>query len=258
MKTRIIWALIMLAVIIPVIAYANDIVFTILTTLITLIAMTELLNAVKRPPNITVLFIYGFILFSSWYSYQYGLLDSYYYIILFIVIVVLHVLKQDLERYNFTDASVVNMITLYVVFGFNAMINTRVNYDMKMFIYPIAIAVLADSFGYFGGRLFGKHKLIPNISPNKTIEGAISATLFASAFSIWFLQSMGYSVRVTIVVTVIMVILSQVGDLIASAIKRTYGIKDYSKLIPGHGGVMDRIDSILFNYIVLSVILIFI
>ncbi len=258
MKVRILWALIMIGTLVPFVVYANDIVFTLGATLIALIAITELLNAIKRPPAFTVLFTYGFIIFTGWYSYEYGMLDNYYFIMLFIVITVLLVLKQNLERYDFTQASVVYMIIIYVVFSFNALIFIKINYDIQLFIYPVILAVLADTFGYFGGKLFGKNKLIPNISPNKTIEGAISATIAASTFSVIFLLKLGYDVKTTIIITILMVLLSQIGDLVASAIKRTYNIKDYSQMIPGHGGVMDRLDSILFNYIVLSVILIYI
>ncbi len=258
MKVRILWAIIMIGTVVPFILYANDIVFTIGVGLISLIAITELMNAIKKPPAITILFLYGFVIFTTWFSYQYGMLDSHYYIILFVVITVLLVLKQNLQRYDFNQASIVYMVTLYVVISFNALIYIKVNYDLYLFFYPVIIAVLADTFGYFGGKLLGKNKLIPNISPNKTIEGAVFATISATTFSIIYLLKLGYEIKTTIIITTLMVILSQVGDLVASTIKRTYEIKDYSNMIPGHGGIMDRMDSMLYNYIILSIILIYI
>ncbi len=258
MKVRILWALIMIGVLVPFVMYANDIVFTLGATFLALIAITELLKAIQKPPAVTILFTYGFIIFSGWFSYEYGMLDSFYFIILFIVITVLLVLKQNLERYNFMQASVVYMVIVYVVFSFNALIFIKINYDLELFLYPVVLAVLADTFGYFGGKLLGKNKLIPNISPNKTIEGAIFATVAASVFSVVFLLKLNYDVKTVVIMTVLMVILSQIGDLVASTIKRTFNIKDYSNMIPGHGGIMDRMDSILFNYIVLSVILVYI
>ncbi len=258
MRVRIIWAIIIIATVLPIIFFVNNLIFTIIVTLVALIAMRELLKAAKRTTTIVSLFIYLFVIFTCMYSYFLGMLDNYYFIILFIVITVLLVLRQDLNRFNFNDASVIFMLTMYVILSFNALINIKVNYDLHLFFYPVIIAVLADTFGYFGGSLFGKRKLIPTISPKKTIEGAISATIFASIYSIIYLYMVGYSIPTLLIITIIMVVLSQIGDLVASAIKRTYNIKDYSNLIPGHGGVMDRLDSILFNFIVLSVILVYV
>ncbi len=258
MKTRIIWAIIMIMFGYLLIAIANDIIFTIVIGFLCLIASKELINTQKLVPYIIQLEMYGFLIFMSIYSYFWGILDSHYFIILFLIFNVSTVLYQKIEKFNFTNISVIYMMTIYLALGFNSLINLKINFSLLVFFYPILIAVFADTFGYFGGMLFGKHKLIENISPKKTWEGAISATLFASAFSYFYLQYLDFSRNETIVITVVVVILSQIGDLVASTIKRTYSIKDYSTLIPGHGGILDRFDSILFNFIVISVILIYI
>ena len=87
-------------------------------------------------------------------------------------------------------------------------------------VVTLVCACVTDMFAYFAGLLFGKHKLCPKISPKKTVDGAIGGTLSAVA--------------------------GQIGDLSASLVKRNVGIKDFGKIFPGHGGVMDRLDSILF------------
>ena len=114
------------------------------------------------------------------------------------------------------------------------------------------VAWICDVFAYLVGSLFGKHKLIPEISPKKTVEGAIGGIVFA-AFSYLLYGFIVDMVVDTIVVDylflgifgTVLSIVSQIGDLIASLIKREYGVKDYGKLFPGHGGVMDRFDSVL-------------
>jgi phosphatidate cytidylyltransferase len=111
---------------------------------------------------------------------------------------------------------------------------------------------LTDTFAYFTGRLFGKTKLSPVISPKKTVEGSIGGIVFSTAgciaYSI-YLNSAGI-IFIPIVHALIIgfasSIISQIGDLAASAIKRAVGVKDYGKIMPGHGGMLDRFDSILF------------
>ncbi len=118
------------------------------------------------------------------------------------------------------------------------------------------VAWVCDTFAYFGGSMFGKHKLCPKLSPKKTVEGAISGVVGCAITGIIF----GYvfatfgDTKITvanaiisfIIITVAAGIFSQIGDLIASAIKRDRDIKDYGHIIPGHGGILDRFDSVIF------------
>ena len=112
-------------------------------------------------------------------------------------------------------------------------------------------AIGCDTFALFGGMAFGKHKLAPTVSPKKTIEGSISGTLVTTAIGAagWFLfkDYMLVGLVEFLVIVFICTIVSQIGDLSASFIKREAGIKDYGNLIPGHGGMMDRIDSIMMS-----------
>lgn len=115
----------------------------------------------------------------------------------------------------------------------------------------LIIAWLTDVFAYFGGRFFGKHKLCPTLSPHKTVEGSVSGLIGAVVFSVVFavvLQAV-HGVKTSIVLFALMgaglSVVSQCGDLFASLIKRTYDIKDYGSILPGHGGMLDRFDSVL-------------
>lgn len=112
-------------------------------------------------------------------------------------------------------------------------------------------AVGCDTFALFGGMAFGRHKLAPTVSPKKTIEGSISGTLVTVGIGVgaWFLfkEYMLVSLVKFIIIVFVCTIVSQIGDLSASFIKREAGIKDYGNLIPGHGGMMDRIDSLMMS-----------
>ena len=124
--------------------------------------------------------------------------------------------------------------------------------DGKFLIWYLAIAAWGtDTFAYSVGMRFGKHKLTP-ISPKKTIEGSIGGVIGAVIISLIYTYiinrtgSMEISYLSIAAIAIVLSILSQIGDLAASSIKRYTGIKDFGELIPGHGGMLDRIDSILF------------
>jgi phosphatidate cytidylyltransferase len=121
---------------------------------------------------------------------------------------------------------------------------------------------MTDIFAYFTGRFLGKHKLIPAVSPKKTVEGAIggivfcvgSVALYGFILERFFISGRNANYVVLAISAVFMSVVSQVGDLIMSVIKRHYGIKDYGKLLPGHGGILDRFDSVMAVSIMLAFI----
>src|SRR5699024_5933209 len=113
-----------------------------------------------------------------------------------------------------------------------------------------------DSGAYFIGRRFGKRKLWPEISPNKTIGGAIGGVLFALLLAVIFnvVYPFENSFLSIVLITIVISLFGQLGDLVASAMKRKYEIKDFGHLFPGHGGVLDRLDSFIFVLLVLRMI----
>ncbi|MHB1299032.1 MAG: phosphatidate cytidylyltransferase [Gemmatimonadaceae bacterium] len=128
--------------------------------------------------------------------------------------------------------------------------------------FPVALTWINDSGAFFIGRAFGKRKLMPSVSPGKTVAGAVGG-LVASAIGAWayvhFLlgprAGLGLTVPAVILVGVLVSVVAQVGDLVESMLKREAGVKDSSRLIPGHGGVLDRADSLLFSIPVAYVLL---
>lgn len=156
--------------------------------------------------------------------------------------------------------------TLYVTFGFAALeLITHNGVKNGIFLFPMTIflPLISDIFAYFTGYFFGKHKLIPKVSPKKTVEGCIGGMIACGIGCVIFADVLravdgifgnegliGLQIRM-FAVGLICSVVAQVGDLIMSVIKRRYDVKDYGKLFPGHGGVLDRFDSVLAVAIVM-------
>ena len=163
------------------------------------------------------------------------------------------------------DVSSAFVLWLYTIIGFVSLI---IIYDLVeggqyFYLLPFIGAWVTDTFAYFTGMLLGKHKLIPDVSPKKTVEGAIGGIAFCvAAFvgfgllynSLWLAEG-GDPLPLWLmgVVGLLVSLVSQIGDLSLSLLKRKYGIKDFGKIFPGHGGVMDRFDSVLAVSIMLLV-----
>lgn len=135
---------------------------------------------------------------------------------------------------------------LYIGMGFRYFIAARA-INFQTLLYGMLIVWITDSGAYLIGRKLGKNKLAPKISPNKTWEGSIGGTLAAViilAVYCYFIP-VGAGWITMIFVTLILSIFGQFGDLIESSLKRYYGVKDSGKILPGHGGILDRFDSML-------------
>ncbi len=142
---------------------------------------------------------------------------------------------------------------VFVIIGFVSILMLRSMPHGGEYIYLIVFVApwVTDTFAYFAGRLFGRHKLIPSVSPKKTIEGSIGGIVFCVIGCVVYRIILGNyyddlpELWIFAVLGFVISIVSQIGDLIFSLIKRRYNIKDYGFLFPGHGGVLDRFDSVL-------------
>lgn len=154
------------------------------------------------------------------------------------------------------------MMCFYIIGANSAVVILRDVPDVGRFLFliPFIFGWVTDTFAYICGRLFGKHKLIPAVSPKKTVEGAIGGVIFCALTTVLY----GFIVHkafhavpnypVLILMGLVISVVSQIGDLMLSAIKRSFGIKDYGKMLPGHGGLLDRFDSSMAVTVLVTVI----
>lgn len=163
------------------------------------------------------------------------------------------------ENYSAHEAMYLFGSILFLALFFNSLIFIR-NMDVWVLVYLVFIAIFTDSFAYLIGSRIGKHKCSPTISPNKTWEGCIGGSIMgvviASLFYLFKIGNIGI-VKI-ILVSAVLSMIGQFGDLVFSKIKRENKIKDFSRIIPGHGGILDRLDSLIFiviGYILLIGIL---
>ncbi len=180
-----------------------------------------------------------------------------------ILLLLLMLAQYDITR--FEHVAIALFVSLAIPFAFSCMIFLRDIYmaypqdyskaDGLLFVlFGISSAWVTDTCAYFVGSTFGKHKMTPKISPKKSWEGAVGGVAGAVIVNllIFLIFNMVIKERLllpywaVILITVVLAVISMFGDLSASVIKRNYGAKDFGKLIPGHGGVMDRFDSCIF------------
>ena len=248
MKQRFISAIIMAIIFIPLLIIGK-LPFNIFIALLGMGAIYELLKLKPNLPLIIKLFTYLETLIVIFFNIL--KLTGYENALLMLMILInlsLLVFIDDKDKYNYKDAFTLIGIILFIGLSFKNFIFLR-DKNLSLLIYLFLVSITTDSFALFTGKLFGKHKLAPNISPNKTIEGSLGGslvgTIVASIFYILVIQDYT-SVLSIIGLTFCLTIIGQLGDLIKSSIKRYENIKDFSNLIPGHGGILDRLDSIIF------------
>lgn len=220
------------------------------TFVLSVAALYEFYNAVKqkdyKPINIA-----GYILLVSYYFCNNDL-EKTMYILVLACAVLLTVPVINL-KYTFIDAAITIIGFLYagVLFSFVYLINIKQGGTYLVWLIFIG-SWLCDTAAFYSGKFFGKHKLCPKVSPKKTIEGSIGGMIGATLFSGLFGIAVSRYVYIMPVYHYFLIgalcgIVGQFGDLVASSIKRYVEIKDYSNLIPGHGGILDRFDSIIFS-----------
>ncbi|SJZ85242.1 phosphatidate cytidylyltransferase [Anaerorhabdus furcosa] len=174
-----------------------------------------------------------------------------------IVLFVIHIFTKEI---SIEDLSYVFVMTMILTLAVKGIIHIY-NYGGLVMIYVALACFGCDTGAYFFGVFFGKHKLIERISPKKTWEGAIGGWLTGAvasyAFAMIFIPNM-FDPSVILFSSLTLPIVAQIGDLSFSAVKRQYHVKDFGSIFPGHGGVLDRVDSLLFCLMYFHAILLFI
>lgn len=254
MQTRILSAAVMIAIFVPVLLIGGG-VFAFFVALLAVLGLYELLHmreVKKEFPIMMKVFAYLMVLFfclNNMNSIDF-VANIDYKVMTFIIFLFLipMVLINDNKKYNINDALFLVGSTLFIGMSFNLLMIVR-NNSLEHIIYLFLITIMTDTFAYFTGLLIGKHKLIEKISPKKTVEGLIGGTLMATIVASTYYHvaiNSSLSLSILILITIALSLFGQFGDLVFSAIKRYYNQKDFSNLIPGHGGILDRLDSIIF------------
>jgi len=234
---------------------AGNNVLTVSAAVISVIAMWEFYRAIGLTAKNTPLCVLGIIgsclIIGVWLiASEYFMLAAFVYAMSLLVVMLF-----SRKHVTMTDVAMIIMGNIYVSYLLLHIVLVRNMLDFgELFVWLIFVgAFMTDTFAYFVGIFFGKRKLCPDISPKKTIVGAIGGVIGCGlcfvlyGFIVQYLRpEIGISVPLMFLFGLLCSVAAQIGDLVASTIKRQYDIKDFGKLLPGHGGILDRFDSILF------------
>lgn len=249
LKQRVITAVVALIIFIPIVFLGGTLI-EIAALALAVVAMSEVL-IMKRILLVTpeaIISILGTLFLVAPKSWMHDLpsqINTPFVSLIFAIALMVRVVFSK-NRFNFDDAGVLTLTMLYIGFGFNMFVQAR-TVGLGMLMYLLLTVWSTDSGAYLVGRKIGKTKLATQISPNKTWEGSIGGTIVAVIVGIIFSVTglIHYGILATILMTLFLSIAGQLGDLVESSLKRYYGVKDSGRILPGHGGILDRFDSLL-------------
>ena len=257
MKTRIITGLIMLIVCLPVIIFSGTVLFPIFLSLMCLIGTFELLKCVRCEREYYIS-VPSLVLAAGFPSAVWFITDKRTLVFVTVAVVfvfliyLMSVTVMMRGKVRLVDTGFRFTMLTYVIGGFSAAVKLRTLENGEYIFFMVyVVAFFTDIFAYFTGYFFGRHKLIPEVSPKKTVEGAVGGLVFGAAslalygFVIHCISGLEPNYLFLCIAGFSVSVISQFGDLITSLLKREFGIKDFGNILPGHGGVLDRFDSVL-------------
>ena len=224
-------------------------------SLVALREMTKALKGASDPKRLNALEILGMLGVTAYYLVMFFMRDDTLLLMCIVGFILLVMLTYvvTFPKYNASQVAAVIFSFLYAPVMLSFVYQTRACFQGIYLVWMILISSWGcDTCAYAVGMLFGKRKVFPLLSPKKSLEGCIGGVLGAAfigwLYGYFFVESVFADQKVSLLIAVICAvgaIMSMVGDLAASAIKRNHDIKDYGTLIPGHGGIMDRFDSMI-------------
>lgn len=261
MKKRIISAIVALIIVVPLLIIGGK-PFTFGVGIISILGLKELIELKKHHKKIPSLmsFIAYICIFMltvceyDGYALAFGL--TYKGIAITSLLLLTPTVLYKKDKYVAKDALYLLGGVLFLGVFCNALVLIR-NINVFKVVYLILITTMTDSFAMIMGKLVGKHKLIPHVSPNKTVEGSVLGSVMGTVIATVFylIKVADINVFKVILITLVLSVVGQFGDLVFSKIKRENKIKDFSNIMPGHGGILDRLDSLIF--VVLAYLIVF-
>lgn len=260
MKQRIISAVIASLIFIPIFIIGG-LTFTFAFYILAILAMYEFMKVrslYKKIPDfirlisyisMTLLYFQMIVNNNASFVIDYKIIAGVFLILLLPV-----VLYHDEKIYSIKDSFYLLGGVFFIGFSMSLFSMYR-NIGLELILFLILITIITDSYAYFIGRLIGKNKLLENISPKKTWEGTIGGSIVGTfVCTVYYITVINPSISIFEISVVILFLslVGQFGDLFFSAIKRTYKVKDFSNIMPGHGGILDRLDSIIFVMLVFT------
>ncbi len=256
MKTRIITALVCIPLLVAILL-SEKYVVTVAIIAVALVGLNEFYRATRLSEKHALCAI-GYIaaivipltpcIIQQTHSVPVMLHRTLFYLFMLAIFICM---LADHKNVSAADAGMLILSVIYIPYFLTDIINIRMLEHGRFYIWLVFIgAFLTDSCAYFSGIFLGRHKLCPEISPKKTVEGAIGGVLGCALFYMIYgliMRSFGLDISFArlALLGIIAAVISETGDLAASIIKRRYGIKDYGTLFPGHGGILDRCDSVI-------------
>ena len=259
MSTRIISAAVAIVLAIVVLILHKTFIFDLAIGCLAALAVYELFKAMdylKFKAQSWICMGYAFLSCASYIWWPEGkliLFNEQLFALALVIALAMLYLKEH-ETYNFKDFFLMLAVAVVIPYAFSSILKMNLfdNTGLFMIIATLCAAWLADSGAYFAGTFFGKTPLCPSISPKKTVEGVLGGVvcnglilIIVGLFYDFVLGGTSINYLPLFLAGMICAIIGLIGDLLASIIKRQTGIKDYGNLMPGHGGVMDRFDSVL-------------
>ena len=263
MKKRVISAIVALIIVVPIILIGGY-AYYIGVGIISIIGLYELLKVREEEKKIPMIIkgiaaipYIAMVMSAIHRSNDFGI--DHKLLILNIFSCLIPLIAMERKKYDAEDALFLLASVLFLGISFNFLIVIR-NISLLYLFYVVLITIMSDTFAHFWGTKIGNVKLCPNVSPNKTVEGMIGGTIFGTFIgAMFFLTFINPNANVLLigVISVALSLVAQFGDLVFSAVKRKYGVKDYGNIMPGHGGILDRLDSIIFAILAFSYLVVF-
>lgn len=270
MLVRVISAIVALCILVPVVIFSNTGALPIAAAIVCCICLYEMLGCLKlrRNPFVAVPFylVGAFAPLAMRYMTDRKLLLACYCAcVAVLALVMLTVSVFSKRKIPTTQTASMFLTGCYIIAAFAAIVFIRDSgiHGQILLVMMFAVPWVTDTFAYLFGRKLGKHKLIPEVSPKKSVEGSIAGIIGCTLYVVIYafvctkIWDVSCNYAVLTVLGIVLSIVGQIGDLAMSVIKREYNIKDYGKIMPGHGGALDRFDSVLAVATVVAVAEIF-